>query len=190
MNKQFSIGQKKAIALAIHLNDELFFVDGVAYHGNEKTERRAFRDYLREKEGSLVNDTEDNFREYCETECTPLEDYGWETSDHLVLTNTQANQRCEDYIKDSLRAFNPSFLSNITGIDEDVFRAIQANNRCESNNYALLRLVGDDIDKLIDEAISTDGRGHFLATYDGHEHEIDIFGATGINEHFYIYRIN
>lgn len=188
MTAQLTMRQKKAIALAMHLGDEFFFVNGVAYRGNEEYTRASFRDYLREKEGSHIDDIEDKFRDYCETECGRLSEYDSNNCDYLVVTEREADQYCEDYIRESLWAFNPSFLSDVTGIDEEVFLAIQANNRCESNNYAILRLVGDDIDRLIEKAVADDGRGHFLSSYDGEEHEIDIFGATGAYGYFYIYQ--
>jgi hypothetical protein len=38
-----------------------------------------------------------------------------------------------------------------------------------------------DIEKFINEAIASDGRGHFISYYDGHEHE-----ENGL----FIYRLN
>jgi len=43
----------------------------------------------------------------------------------------------------------------------------------------------DDIDSFVDAAISADGRGHFMSSYDGNENEEEVNGTT-----FYIYRIN
>ena len=37
------------------------------------------------------------------------------------------------------------------------------------------------MDELIEEAVSLDGRGHFLASYDGHENE---------HNDYFIYRTN
>jgi hypothetical protein len=42
-----------------------------------------------------------------------------------------------------------------------------------------------DIDSLVEDAISADGRGHFLSSYDGDENEETVNGQT-----FYIYRTN
>jgi hypothetical protein len=44
-----------------------------------------------------------------------------------------------------------------------------------------IRALLTDEDDLVDEAISADGRGHFIATYDGEEAEAG---------RFYVYRIN
>ncbi len=43
----------------------------------------------------------------------------------------------------------------------------------------------EDEDEFVSQAISADGRGHFLNTYDGNENEQTIEGTT-----FYIYRMN
>ena len=41
-----------------------------------------------------------------------------------------------------------------------------------------------DFDHFVDEAIATDGRGHFMSSYDGLEHEVNINGTD-----YYIYKI-
>ena len=51
---------------------------------------------------------------------------------------------------------------------------------CESANDTILALI-DDLDEFVQDAISSDGRGHFLSSYDGEEVE---------TENYYIYRIN
>ena len=101
---------------------------------------------------------------------------------YLVLTDEEADQAVEDYIKDSVWAFNPSFLSSHSGIDEGVFKLLQ--DKCESANEAVLKLI-KDFDEFVEDAVGTDGRGHFLSSYDGEEndHEHD-------NETYYIYRTN
>ena len=109
-----------------------------------------------------------------------LEEYG----DYLVLTDSEADEAAKDAILDSAWAFNPSFLSSETGIDEEVFEAIQDNGRCESNNDAILSCIADE-DSFVEAAIAADGRGHFLATYDGNENEQEFNGQT-----YYIYRTN
>ena len=54
---------------------------------------------------------------------------------------------------------------------------------CESANELVLALI-DDMDKFVSDAISSDGRGHFLSYYDGEEQEIYIEGTT-----FFYYRL-
>ncbi len=106
-----------------------------------------------------------------------------EGGEYMVLTDEEADQRATEYIKDSLWAFNPSFLSGETDIDEDVFTAIASNDRCESNNDAILALIKGScgIDAFVSSAISADGRGHFMSSYDGNENE---------QGEFFIYRTN
>jgi hypothetical protein len=104
--------------------------------------------------------------------------------DYLILTDEEADYVVNEYIKDTLWAFRPSFLSAVTGVDESVFEAIQANNRCEDNNDAVMSIIEatDSWDSLVRDAVLSDGRGHFLAGYDGEENEL----PGGL----FIYRIN
>jgi hypothetical protein len=99
--------------------------------------------------------------------------YGSE--EYLVLSWEEANERVQEYILDSLWAFDASFLAchiKISDIaaGEKVIRALQ--EECENCNDTLRELLEDD-DKLVSAAISADGLGHFLAHYDGQEHEQD-----------------
>lgn len=109
-----------------------------------------------------------------------------EHEDYLVLTDSEADDMAADYIKDTVWAFNSAFLSAHTkqGIDSDVIEAIQSNGKCESNNAAILSLI-DDVEHFVDDAIRCDGRGHFLSSYDGEEHEVRVGKST-----YYIYRTN
>jgi hypothetical protein len=105
-----------------------------------------------------------------------------EGKEWLVLTDNEATEKAREYIDDSLWAFNSSFLAGYTGLDEKVFTAL--SDGCESSNDAVRSLIvgtGHDLDDFADEAISADGRGHFLNTYDGEENE---------QGEFFIYRIN
>jgi len=98
-------------------------------------------------------------------------------SEYLVLTDGEAYEKARESILESVWAFNPDFLAAHAreGIDADVIKAIQANDRCEGNNKALTALI-QDVDHFVNDAISSDGRGHFLNTYDGEENwESDFF---------------
>jgi len=88
--------------------------------------------------------------------------------EYLVLTDEEAQTRCEEDIKQSIWAFNSSFLSFHTGINEDIIKSVQEH--CESSNDMLLNSI-KDIRAFINDAIGSDGRGHFISSYDGHEHE-------------------
>ena len=88
--------------------------------------------------------------------------------EYLVLNDEEAQKRCEEDIKQSIWAFNSLFLSFHTDINEDIIKSVQEH--CESSNDMLLNSI-KDIEKFINEAIASDGRGHFISYYDGHEHE-------------------
>ena len=108
--------------------------------------------------------------------------YCFGNQEYLVLTDDEADEKVAEHIKDSVWAFNPSFLSCHSGIDQDVFKLLQ--EKCVSANEAILKLI-KDFDHFVKEAVASDGRGHFLSSYDGEEndHEHD-------NETYYIYQTN
>ncbi len=93
------------------------------------------------------------------------------SEEFLVLTDEEADEKVADYIRETVWAFRPEFLaSHMTGIDPEDLRPIQ--EKCESANPILIKLI-DDLDHFIADAIASDGRGHFLATYDGEEVELE-----------------
>ena len=94
--------------------------------------------------------------------------------EYLVLKDEEADKRAEEYIKDTAWAFKPSFLSAHTGIDEDVFNIL--SEKCEDSNNAVLSMI-KDFDHFVSDAISSDGRGHFIATYD-HDESIEEINNT------------
>ena len=93
---------------------------------------------------------------------------------YLVLNHEEAEARCADRITEDLWAFRPEFLSDYMPLPAAGIEAMQYAMH-EDANDAFLALVGDDLDKLIGDAIDLDGRGHFLASYDGEEHEAGAF---------------
>ena len=124
-----------------------------------------------------------------------FEDYGGDTSPyefddstgHIVCTDEEADELAYDYIVETLWAFTPSFLAGETGIDIEVFEALAANSKYESNNDTIASLIKSTcgLDEFVDSAIGVDGRGHFINGYDGNEYEVKIGDKT-----FYIYRVN
>ena len=105
-------------------------------------------------------------------------------NEYKVLTDNEADDEVREYIEQSVWAFNPSFLSAHAkdGIDEDVFKVL--SEKCEGSNEAVKSLI-KDFDHFVDDAVLSDGRGHFLSSYDGYEHEVNIKG-----NYYYIYRTN
>lgn len=111
-------------------------------------------------------------------------EYSAEGGEYLVLTDEEADKAAADYIKDSVWAFNASFIIehskalDFEAASEKIVQAIQ--EQCESGNEAMTKLI-DNIDEFIADAISAAGRGHFLSGYNGNE------GEEG---EFFIYRTN
>lgn len=103
---------------------------------------------------------------------------------YLVLTNEEADEMAEQYILDSLWAFNPSFIASHcdSDIPQEAIEAIQ--EKYEASNPILLKLIKDKND-FIQDAISSDGRGHFISFYDGEEDEQVVNGTM-----YFIYRTN
>jgi len=100
--------------------------------------------------------------------------------DYLVLTDEEADEKVYEYIADTVWGFTPSFLSSYTGIDEEVFVTLQ-----EAGKYDAIRSMIQDFDAFVEAAVSADGRGHFLATYDHNEYDVTVYDTT-----YYIYRVN
>ena len=105
-------------------------------------------------------------------------------SEYKVLTDDEADEQVREDIEQSVWAFNPSFLSAHAkdGIDEDVFKVL--SEKCEDSNEAVKSLI-KDFDHFVNDAVLSDGRGHFLSSYDGEENEVKIN-----NTWYYIYRTN
>jgi hypothetical protein len=106
--------------------------------------------------------------------------------EYMVLTDDEADEKAAESIKESAWAFNKSFLDghseSIAAFDDKTWAAVV--DRCESANPAVLRLI-DDVDHFISDAIASDGRGHFLNTYDGEENEVKVG-----SEWYYVYRMS
>lgn len=104
--------------------------------------------------------------------------------EYLVLTDSEADELAAERIKDSLWAFNAEFISSHTkhGLNDSQIAAIEEmqDRLCESANSIIEALIVD-LDHFISDAVSSDGRGHFISSYDGNENEVG---------EFYIYRTN
>lgn len=104
--------------------------------------------------------------------------FSFHTQQYLVMTDEEADVKCKYYIRESLWAFNSSFLENYCVVPESVLRCMQSLH--EECNEAIYELVKDRFDDLVQHAISSDGRGHFMTSYDGEETE---------QGEFFIYRM-
>ena len=92
----------------------------------------------------------------------------------LVLTDTEADDMVAERIKDSLWAFRTEFLADHCSVRLNrkaiaALAKVQAE-LAEDANDLIQALV--DVEDVISAAIAADGRGHFLASYDGHEVEL------------------
>lgn len=111
----------------------------------------------------------------------------WE---YLVLTYEEAERAAREEIQESLWAFNPEFVlrhteffKNSCPSEDKAFCDALSNLQgtiCEGANLIVKALIAD-FDKFVEDAIFCDGRGHFIARYDGEEVECG---------DFYLYRIN
>lgn len=101
---------------------------------------------------------------------------------YLVLDDEDADDMAREYILHSLWAFNADFIIRHTDIPYDAIEIIQSyqENRCEDANDTIKALI-TDIDEFVDDAICSDGRGHFMNSYDGDEIE---------HGEYYIYRMD
>lgn len=98
-------------------------------------------------------------------------------AEYRVIADHDIAEAVKEQITETLWAFNADFIKQYTPLDgiagaEDMI-ATYTQDKCENANDAMLALVGDNLDDLVADAISTDGAGHFLSHYDGEEHEFD-----------------
>jgi len=105
----------------------------------------------------------------------------------MFLTDDEADEACKEHIQESIWTFRAEFLASYLGCPVEAVQAIQDNDNCEDNNQIFTDWLENvsDLDDFCEDAISEDGRGHFLASYDSDEHEV-----TFKDETYYIYRIN
>lgn len=105
-----------------------------------------------------------------------------DSEDWICLTDKEADKMAREYILDSVWAFNSDFLASHSDSGVQVFNILR--EACEDANSAILCLIKDK-DYFVEDAISSDGRGHFMSSYDGEEHEISLDG-----DYWYCYRLN
>jgi hypothetical protein len=107
-----------------------------------------------------------------------------EGGEYFVLTDNEADELAEREIRESIWAFNADFVASHTknGLSDECIEAIKEiqGRLCEGASPVIEALI-EDMDHFISDAISSDGRGHFISRYDGEENEEGVF---------YIYRTN
>lgn len=108
-------------------------------------------------------------------------------ADYMVLDDYEADEKCGYCIRETLWAFNPSFLADETELPYEIFEALSDSGNSEYHNNGILEEVIEKtcgMDSFVESAISSDGRGHFLNDYNGEEDEIIVN-----NEYYYAYRV-
>jgi len=103
--------------------------------------------------------------------------------EYRVGTDEEATEAAHEAITESLWAFNADFLASHLNCPVESVQVIQSNDKCEDNNETFKNWLGDGLEDFCDDAISADGRGHFLNSYDGNETEFNFDGTT-----YYAYR--
>ena len=116
--------------------------------------------------------------------------------EYLVMDDNRAYATAFHEISQLLWAFNTDFI--LDHLKDDIkygdapvdlgelkkaLKALQ-ENLCEGAN-AIIHALIDDLEAFVDDAIAADGRGHFISSYDGEEHEVTVDGET-----YYIYRLS
>lgn len=88
-----------------------------------------------------------------------------------------ADAAAKEAARDSLWAFNSEFLSGyIPALRNTRARVAFDKMRealCEDASELVAAMLGDNIDRMLQDAIGADGRGHFLASYDSEERDAE-----------------
>ena len=108
-------------------------------------------------------------------------------SDYLVYTDEEADEAVREYIEETVWAFSPSFLQAHTDVSIGTIREMQ-EKMSPSVNEAIIAMI-KDFDNFVDDAIASDGRGHFLAQYDHEENYVSFSNKEGKNVTYFIYRL-
>jgi len=142
-------------------------------------EQRAAAEYLNEEPDEIDEQPYNNYG---------LRVFSSGSMEVAVGDDDDAYDAASKSIKESLWTFKADFIGNHTRIKLKL-NAVNALEKvlgvlCESTNDLVENLI-DNFDDFVEDAISADGRGHFLSTWDGEENEVEIDG-----ELYFVYRIN
>ena len=110
--------------------------------------------------------------------------YNYWDQEYLVLTDVEADEKTRDCVSETVWAFRADWLiSNFKECFQDIpVEIVEKMQRemCEDANDILKGMI-DDFDFFVSDSVLSDGRGNFLACYDGDENEIG---------NFFVYRVN
>lgn len=107
-------------------------------------------------------------------------------SEFLICDDDGRYEKVREEIEMSVWAFNSSFIQ--AHISRDIInRALdKLQELCEDANDIILALI-DDFGSFVEDAVMSDGHGHFLSPYDGNEYE---YTDDETGETYYIYILN
>ena len=116
--------------------------------------------------------------------------------EYRVMTDEEADEAVKEYIEESVWSFNTWFIIDHSKLPYEATAMLESfqGDKCEDANDTILALI-EDLDEFVKDAVSADGRGHFLSGYDGVEEEISIMrerenGIDLYEDYLYIYRTN
>lgn len=153
------------------------------------------------KESMAEKSKKEYLEEYLGVDVTEsgYDDNVFETDDgeeYLVVDEEEADEFVKEEIGNSLWAFNADFIlrhmkgyDDITTEDEEaVVKAIElVQEKLSESANPLIAAIIEDFDEFVSDAVDADGRGHFLAFYDGEE--IELADDRGYIQ-FYAYQRN
>ena len=106
----------------------------------------------------------------------------YESREYRIINNDDIQSIMEDELSSDeyiLGCFNSCFLSNVTGIDSDVFDAMK---QCEAfKAIGKLIISGDHLEQLVLDYICIDGAGHHFSHYDHSEDDVGNYTVFCIN---------
>jgi hypothetical protein len=127
--------------------------------------------------------------EPCRHDFYGLDSFSYGREEWAIGSDDDAQEAVTESIKQVLWAFRPSFILGCCGLPLELDEAIQAwqEKECENCNDAIEQMIDRtcELDEFVRQALMSDGRGHFLSSYDGEEVELKTEAGT-----FYAYRIN
>jgi hypothetical protein len=112
--------------------------------------------------------------------------YEIEGQRYALGTDQEANKAARRYIEGNVWAFKAEFILDCCGLPISAGESLakMQYEACEDANNFLLAVIKKTcgFDYFYKEAIESEGRGHFLASYDGEE--IKLFGGK-----YYAYKL-
>lgn len=117
-----------------------------------------------------------------------LDVFSYGGQEYAIGNDEACDEACKELIQQSIWAFSASFILNHSkvGYSVKIEKCLQKMQEALSEDCnELMEALIQDMDSFVRDAISSDGRGNFLSSYDGEEQEIVIDG-----DYFYAYRQN